>query len=235
MSESVVEVPDLLHNALQPPSKPGRMVRTLRLHPGMRLTGMQIVSHAAYWRLTALEAWGSQQRPLVVLGDSLAQAVGVPDPRMGYAHQLWEQLWPSEPPAIINLSRSGARMSDVLSTQVPAWRALDRAPRAVLCTVGSNDVLRSARLRQQAKELDRLIEAMSSQDTVLACLPAKGSVMAALMNRRLVDRAATSSVTVARVDTKLRTWRGRRAPDCFHPNEDGYELWTEAFAEALAV
>ena len=88
--------------------------------PSLRATAAQITSHASHWRTAATEALASDQPLLVVLGDSLAQGVGADDPSRGWAEGLRARLSCDGELAVVNLSRSGARMADVCNTQLPA-------------------------------------------------------------------------------------------------------------------
>ena len=67
----------------------------------------------------------------------------------------------------------------------------------------------------------------------MATLPARGSLAAKSLNRRLRAEAARRSLPVADVDAGLRTWRGHQAGDRFHPNDSGYGIWVEAFRPHL--
>lgn len=60
----------------------------------------------------------------VAPGDSAAQGIGASDPQRGYVGLLAKRLRDNagRPVQIVKLSRSGARIKDVLDTQVPAAR-----------------------------------------------------------------------------------------------------------------
>lgn len=77
-------------------------------------------SNADYWSQPQGETGGLLY---VALGDSAAQAVGTSDPRHGYVSLLADRLREStgRPVEIVNLSRSGARIKDVLHVHSPPW------------------------------------------------------------------------------------------------------------------
>ena len=88
---------------------------------GARETKEQIVSFAEYWSKRATETLANHERyetgVVVVMGDSLSQGVGAVAPTEGHIGTLFGLETP-----IVNLSRSGAKVADVLDTQLPASR-----------------------------------------------------------------------------------------------------------------
>jgi len=229
-------LPPLIDEALRP-VEPGRLVRLLApVAPGVRTTRDQIASHAHYWRgqaEAAFEAVGADQPLLVVLGDSLSQAVGASSVEHSWIHRLVlheSQQRRNRPARIINLSRSGAKIDDVLHEQLPALRAIDHPVQLITCTVGSNDFARGSTFSKVESAMHSLMSRLPA-DAVLATLPAKGSIMAKRLNRTIRSEAPRSGVIVADVDAHLPGWRGRSAGDRFHPNDLGYESWFSAFAQ----
>jgi len=229
-------LPPLIDEALRP-AEPGGLVRLLApLSPGIRTTRDQIASHAHYWRGQAEEAFEDAeggQPLLVVLGDSLSQAVGASSVEHSWIHRLVlheSQQRRNRPARIVNLSRSGAKIDDVLQHQLPAFRAIEHQVQLVTCTVGSNDFARGSSFSKVESAMHSLMSRLPS-DAVLATLPAKGSIMAKRLNRMIRSEAGRSGLVVADVDAHLPGWRGRSAGDRFHPNDLGYESWFNAFAE----
>lgn len=226
-----------LAEALAPPV-PGRLIRAFApVVPGIRSTRNQIVSHADYWRVQTEAALERDEAGplLVVLGDSLSQAVGSSDVETSWVHQLARyeaQQRRLRPAPIVNLSRSGATIDDVLHTQLPALRELGRPIRLLTCTVGSNDLARGRSYSKVEAAMHSLMSRLPA-DALLATLPAKGSLFAKRLNRTIRDEAPRSGLFVADVDAHLPGWRGRSAGDRFHPNDRGYEAWFSAFTEAV--
>lgn len=228
-------LPPLIDEALRPIA-PGRLVRLLApVSPGIRTTRDQIAAHAHYWRNQAEEAFDqieTDQPLIVVLGDSLSQAVGATSVEHSWIHRLVlheSQQRRNRPARIINLSRSGAKIDDVLREQLPALRAIEHPIQLVTCTVGSNDFARGSSFSKVESAMHSLMSRLPS-DAVLATLPAKGSVMAKRLNKMIRSEASRSGLVVADVDAHLPGWRGRSAGDRFHPNDLGYESWFSAFA-----
>lgn len=222
----------VLAAAFEPPA-PGRLLRVTRFLPGVARTAEQIEYFADHWRGLAAESLVSERPVVVALGDSLAQGIGASTPDDGYVGGLRRHLTiGTAPPPVLNLSRSGATIEDVIDIQLPALAASGVTPAAVVCTVGSNDLVRSARLLRTRRSLGRLLDAVPVE-TVIATLPARGSLAAKGLNRCLRAEASARSLAVADVNAHLRTWRGHQATDRFHPNDAGYRCWTAAFVGAL--
>ncbi len=216
------------------PNEPGLLVRSLgSVLPGLAKTRDQIVSHNAYWRKQAEFAIDGVEPLLIGLGDSLTQGIGCADPADSYLNQLAIEL--GYEGRIVNLSRSGARIDDVFKVQLPALEQLAHRAALVVCTVGSNDLMRSSRVAALHNKFDQLADHFACLDatTKLATLPANGSMSAKFVNRHLRALADDNRVELADVANHIETWRGRTASDGFHPNELGYEAWTAAFLDAL--
>jgi lysophospholipase L1-like esterase len=212
---------------------------TLRLLPGYRRVHATVAPYAASWEeANALVMTALGAAPLwVALGDSTAQGIGAPTYDQGYVGQLRSLLaertgtqW-----QVLNLSRSGARAADVLTTQLPRLAGLRQVAGVdlVTCAVGANDLLRTP--------LDTLVATVRA---IVAGLP-RGAVIATLpqglaqakaerVNEVIREEAPVAGLRVA--DVWRRTgapFRGKFAADAFHPNARGYADWAAAFAEAL--
>lgn len=226
----------LVDDALQP-ATPGRLVRaTSKIHAGVATTGEQIVGYSVYWREGSINALTASDPVLVVLGDSLGQGIGASSPEHGYVGLLRNAMSIDlgSPVAVLNLSRSGARINDVLSTQLPALAAAGVEPMLTVCTVGGNDLLRSAwpaKVRREVRALARSLPV----GTVWATVPAKGSTMAKLLNRRIRTEAAAQNLLVADIGANLTSWRGKLAKDGFHPSDEGHQFWAEQFETAAGL
>jgi lysophospholipase L1-like esterase len=213
---------------------PGLLVRTLgTVLPGVRRTGEQILAYSRAWSEVAEAALASPQPLWVVLGDSLSQGIGASAFDLGFVGRLSAALASEgRPHGVVNLARSGARIGDVLTQQLPALDSLGRAPALLTCTVGSNDLLRNPWPWATYRALEDLVAALPS-GTVMATVPDGASGTARAFNRRLRRCAAEHGIDVADVAPRLRSWRGKVAADGFHPNDAGYTVWVEAFAAVL--
>lgn len=215
----------------------GRGAFLLRALPPLRRSLDQVVAHAAEWERRAAELLASApgDDPLwVVLGDSTAQGVGLADPDDGYVgrvRRLLEQRdghrW-----QVLNLSRSGALLGDLLDVQVPRLRELGREPQLVSAVAGGND-LRKTPLDALLAVLPAFVGALPD-GAVVATFP-KGirPAKAQAANALLLGLAAERDLPV--VDLWAATgppWRGKYA-DGLHPNAAGITDWVAAFARTL--
>jgi len=172
----------------------------------------------------------------VVLGDSTAQGIGAPSHDRGYVGQLRARLEArdGQPWRVLNASKTGARLRDVLTRQLGWLDELDAPPDLVTCVAGSNDVAWRPLLRGTLRDLDTLLERLP-RGAVLATVP-RGlhPNRAQIVNDRI--RAAGPARGLVVADVWAHTgppWDGKLAPDSFHPSERGYQDWTAALAEAL--
>lgn len=135
---------------------------------------------------------------------------------------------------VVNLSSSGARVTDVLDEQVPALGTMPDL-RLVTCAVGANDLLRSDDRRLRA-DLARLVTELPG-GAVLATLP-QGirPARAAAHNAFIVERASALELVVADVWAHTAPpWRDKFSADHFHSNDRGYADWAAAFAGATVL
>jgi hypothetical protein len=130
----------------------GPVLRTLGMFlPGIAEVQKQVQPYAAAWQRSNREALAGDHRRWIALGDSMTQGIGASSPEQGWVGQLARRQ--SSPVDVVNLSQSGARVEDVISSQLPVWRKLAPAPHGEILTVliGSNDML-SPRNRQLLPE-----------------------------------------------------------------------------------
>jgi acyl-CoA thioesterase I len=178
----------------------------------------------------------------VVLGDSTAQGLGAPSPSGGYVGQVLAELRErtGAPWQVLNLSKSGSVLGDVLLTQLPR---VPSEPDLVTCGVGMNDILYTAPGKLFA-DLRQLVASVPD-GTVLLDLPLPAGVWGPIgrasvpyvvrINRVLHQAAAQRGLAVARVSDQFRSpWGGKFARDNFHPSQDGYRDWTRALLTAIA-
>ena len=215
---------------------PGRVMRTASvLVPGVRRVRDQVEPYAAAWIERSRRSLEQSGRRWIVLGDSMSQAVGASAYDAGWVDQLAARLHrDGHDLAIVNLSATGARTTDLLERQLPVLDSLppqDPAapPALVTVLVGSNDLFGG---RGPRGVLPAAMEELVSRlpaGAVVATLPQPAR--AATLANRHVERAAEQG-RVHLVDMRAAgpaSWRGRLAEDRFHPNDAGYA----AIADAL--
>lgn len=220
----------------------GRGGFLLRALPPVRRSLDQVAAHAAQWERRAAALLDGPRRgdPLwVVLGDSTAQGVGlalVDDGYVGRVRRLLEQR-DGRPWQVLNLSRSGAVLADLLQVQLPRQRALAGLgwqPDLVTAVVGGND-LRTTPLDRLLAAVPELIAEVPDGTAVATFPQGLKPPIARVANALLLRLAAERGLPV--VDLWRATappYRGKYA-DGLHPNAAGITDWVAAFADALGL
>lgn len=220
----------------------GRFVRLLgSVLPGVATVQRQVEPYAEEWRArnTAAVTGAASGRRWIVLGDSMMQGVGASSPTAGLVGQLAERLRRhGHELTVVNLSATGARVIDVLEQQLPVLEALPSPPPGagadlVTVLIGSNDLFGGRRRRQALPgAMGRLVDRLP-HGSVVATLPQPRA--AARQANLHLDRAAREDRLVL-VDMRVAgpdSWKGRLAPDWFHPNDAGYAAMADAFEPVL--
>ena len=216
--------------------------RLLRLVPPLRRSLDQVGLHRLEWarRNELVLGQGPVGDPVwVVFGDSTAQAVGLADVADGYVERVRALLERRDgrPWRVLNLSRSGAVVADVLDEQLPrladlvagGWR-----PALVTAVVGGNDLRRTPTATLLAL-VPRLVAEVPA-GTALASFP-KGIKAAKAVEANALLRGLAATRGLPLVDLWEATgppWKGKYA-DGLHPNAVGVGDWVRAFAAALEL
>ena len=209
----------------------GPVLRLLgKVLPGVREVQGQVEPYAAAWSAHNRLALGRPGRRWLVLGDSMAQGVGASRPTAGWVGQLADRLATTgHTPTLVNLSATGARVRDVIDQQLPILESLAGPDSLVTVLVGSNDLFGRRRRRRELPAAMRELVDRLPPGAVVASLPQPRE--AARRANRWVDAAAAAG-RVRLVDMRVHgpaSWRGRLAPDRFHPNDAGYAALADAF------
>ncbi|GAC1601797.1 MAG: hypothetical protein NVS3B21_29620 [Acidimicrobiales bacterium] len=202
--------------------------------PGARERRAQTEAFAAEWAQDNRAAAAAEGPLWVALGDSTAQGIGASERSRGYVLEVLSRLRAQRNPEwqVVNLSRTGARVTDVLGDQLTAMAQI-RPAALVTCAIGANDLL-PGRGRILVASIQQLAEALPP-GALLATLPQGLSrARAEEVNGTIRVVAAARGLIV--VDLWARTgppWKDKYAGDMFHPNDRGYEDWVSAFCDAL--
>ena len=222
----------------------------LRRHPALTALLVVAVLVAGIWtvKLTQIAASVGEYRDYwqqprgevggllyVALGDSAAQGIGASRPERGYVGLLAARmrLRTGGPVQVVNLSRSGATVRDLVEEQLP--RLLELRPDVVTVAIGGNDV-RSYRPERFDADIEELTAALPP-GTFVADVPW-------FMHGRWAQRSEQAAATVAaharahglRV-VPLHASMSARGPgsmltdfaaDWFHPNDRGHRRWADA-------
>ena len=207
-----------------------------RLLPGVRAVQDQVRPYAQSWQEANRQALAGSGPLWIALGDSMTQGIGASAFDRGWVGQLQRRFADEgDPIRVVNLSMSGARVRDVLDLQLPELRRLvATGERPVLVTVliGSNDIFRRSYRNALPEAFEELLAALPA-GAVVANLPNPNSG-AQLINDAIHRAVAERQLVLAemrRPDTT--SWRGRLAPDHFHPNDQGYALIAGVFGDAV--
>ena len=210
---------------------PGTAVRVLsRVLRGVRDVQAQVGPYAEQWRVANLAALERSGPLWVALGDSMTQGIGASAYDRGWTGQLGAVA--GLPTRLVNLSSSGARVSDVLERQLPALESLGATPDLVTLLIGSNDLIRRKRREEFPGSFAALLERLPP-GSVVATLP-NPSRAAAAGNDALVRAVAERGLRIADLrDRRTSSWKGKLAADHFHPNDAGYAGIAAVFADAI--
>jgi lysophospholipase L1-like esterase len=210
---------------------PSRFLRAAsRLLVGVGKVEQQVAPYAASWHERNIAALGSAGPLWVVLGDSISQGVGASSVEQGWVPQAGRILaGQGIHYRIVNLSISGAIITDVIEREIPAMSGLAAAPALVTVFIGSNDILHHDLRASLAAHYQALIDALPAGSLIAVTSQARGAL--AEINRTVAAAAATGAIQAVPV----RIAAGKRAEDHFHPSDDGYALIAADFAAAIAA
>ncbi len=202
----------------------------------------QLARYQRYWDRVNQKPVGKDDLVYVAFGDSAAQGIGASKPDKGYVGLIAKQLAEDQPVHVINLSRSGAKISEVVDVQLPKYRELNiKNKQIITLDVGANDVV-AGELENFESDMDSLMSKLPKQ-TIIADIPSfKGSRYA-----RLEDRIIAANVIMHRLAKKhgvelagvYDNVAGSHSPrtfsaDFFHPSDYGYKInWAPVFWQKI--
>ena len=155
---------------------PGRVLRTLgAVVPGVARVQAQVEPYADAWHAHNTASLGRPGRRWFVLGDSMSQAIGASAHDAGWVSQLLSRLeLPDGELRVVNLSATGARVTDVVDQQLPALSSLHPRPDdLVTVMVGSNDLFAGRASRSLLPSgMARLVDRLPG-GAIVATLPSR--------------------------------------------------------------
>lgn len=207
-----------------------------------RLLADNIPVHSAYWH-------ARRELPgdivYIAIGDSAAQGIGASRPARSYVGVLAKRMerWSGRTVRVINLSVSGAVLGSALEKQLP--RLLRIRPEVVdasvlTVSIGANDIAAWDEPRFE-REVDILFSQLPPH-AIVADLPSfyflPGERRAQAANRILRSTAEKYGLRVVDLHDTMRREGVRGvttqfAGDLFHPNDRGYDVWANAFDDAV--
>lgn len=199
----------------------------------------QVRTYALFWQENNTMVVKKQQTFLyIALGDSAAQGIGASSPLQGYVGQFAKQIEAKEGKRvqIINLSKSGARIDNVITQQLPELKKYN--PDIITISIGANDVNDEIEEEELAKRLTKLASLLPPKtlfaDVAYFHLGKKEIVAKSSQElvQKLSQRYDLVPVPLYEVTRKHHPEAGQYSFDNFHPNDKGYGFWVEAFWEA---
>jgi hypothetical protein len=112
--------------------------------PGASARRLREAAFADDWAAANMEARRATGPLWVVLGDSTSQGIGATTREVSYVGVVHEMLRRRDAWRVVNLSRAGADVADVLARQLPELASLTAEEPAALvsCIIGAEDVAR---------------------------------------------------------------------------------------------
>ncbi len=205
----------------------------------------QLSRYKNHWTVQNASA-DLSKKSYVAFGDSAGQSIGATQPEKGYvgivgAH-LSEQL--GQDVQTINLSKSGAKLKDVIDTQLPAFQKLnfDSEP-YVTVEIGANDML-VFEPEKFEKEMDEIMSKLPPQ-SVISDVPYFGGTRfrkvqpkVEIANEIMYRLAKKHGFKLVPLHDKVKSNSGllTMASDIFHPSNKAYkENWAPTFISGLKL
>ncbi len=194
--------------------------------------GSTVSTYNKFWEQKARE---SGEITYLALGDSAAQGIGATNPMRGYvgliASRLEEQT--GKEVQIINLSTSGAKMSDFLNEQAPQIKNIKAD--LVTIEIGANDIPDFT--PEKFRSTFRKVLGTLPEGTYVSNMPLfnsrPGSTVNAKRASSIIEEELKSFPKLRFVDLQKQTSENQSvfgfAPDLFHPNNLSYKNWADAF------
>ncbi|MEX2014356.1 MAG: GDSL-type esterase/lipase family protein [Candidatus Saccharimonadales bacterium] len=204
----------------------------------------QLARYQKYWNNSNLKPVTQKDFVYIALGDSAAQGIGASTPLKGYVGLIAEELQKDQRKnvKVINLSKSGAKIADVLQTQLPLYEEFGlRNKHLITIEIGANDII-SFNSKKFEKEMDELMVRLP-KNTITSDIPSfAGSRYAKYENRVLEANKITNKLAAkhnfvpAKLHERVAANHSFRtfAADLFHPSDYGYKNnWLPAFMDRI--
>lgn len=185
---------------------------------------------ASYWQNEAKKPIEQNSLIYMALGDSLSQGIGATSPAKGMIGILAKRIAnkTNRPVHVINVSKSGARIKDVLDNQLPELQALQQKPQIVTVDIGGNDM--KFFNKEKFEEEYTALAASLPEGTILLEISPYFKEKAVIANQLINKIAKNYNLKVARIENlsyKLRFEFLDYGGDFFHPSNRGYKKWAD--------
>jgi acyl-CoA thioesterase-1 len=212
------------------------------------VTGIRIVLlrhsvgvYSAYWQKENAKPLEPGALVYIALGDSTAQGIGASNPRKGYVGLMADYIaqQTGKKVQVINISVSGAKVDDLVKTQLPQLKNLPK-PDFMTVEIGANDIGAFNADSFKIEYTDFLnglpagvivSDVPSFKGTIHGNLDAK-VLQANQIITLLMAEKPQFYVAHLYADTSNQGYFNGAA-DTFHPNDHGYKNWAKAFKDTL--
>lgn len=196
----------------------------------------QVARYRNYWQRQNATV---EKVEYVALGDSAAQGLGATHPSKGYVGVIAKELGVKP----INLSKSGAKIEDVLQDQLPQLEKLQLTDETVITIeIGANDIVSGFDPAKFEAEMGELMDRLPKQ-AVISDMPYFGSsryrakeVNVKVANEIMYRLANERGFILASLYERTRQNGGPKifAVDWFHPSNLSYrDNWAHVFLERI--
>ena len=177
----------------------------------------------------------------LALGDSAAQGLGASSPMRGYVGLVAGKIEQrtGKTVRIINLSKSGDKMSDYLSRQAPQVKKIKAD--IVTIEIGANDVMNFSadKFRADFKKVLATLPDGAYVSNMPLFNSRPGSTEKAKEASKIVEQELRAYPKLHFVDLQKETTENQSifgfAPDLFHPNNLSYRTWADAFWQVMLL
>lgn len=204
----------------------------------------QLFRYQKYWTKANLRPIHPEDFVYVALGDSAAQGVGASQPLKGYVGLIAKELEQNKKREVklLNLSKSGAKISDVLEIQLPLYKEIClKSPQLLTIEIGANDIITFDHEKFE-KEMGELMSKLPKA-AVISDIPSFAGSRYAKYEQRVIEAneiihrlGAKNGFKIAELHKRVAANHGLRtfAADIFHPSDYGYRTnWLPAFMERI--
>ena len=196
---------------------------------------MLYISVGKYKDFWASKANESGEITYLALGDSAAQGIGATSPMRGYVGVIAERLEQKtgKKVRVINLSETGAKMSDYLETQAPTIEKINAD--YVTIEIGANDIpgFEENAFREQFRKVLKSLPKGAYVSNMPLFNSRPSSTKPAKRASAVIAEELQNFPELKPVDLQKQTQENQSifgfAPDLFHPNNLSYKNWAEAF------
>lgn len=204
----------------------------------------QIGRYKHYWERNNQKPSSANEILYVALGDSTAQGIGATHPRHSYVGLVSKELEKKnyQPVRTINLSKSGAKVEDVINYQLPELKKLQVNDKTVITIeIGANDMI-NFNNNDFEKSMDQLMSQLPKQ-TLISDIPYFGDTRyknkqsnVEVANKIMYRLANKNGFELVPLHDRVKENGGYRtlAIDWFHPSNTAYkENWSHVFIKRL--